>query len=88
MADYVTEQALLGDEMQGWLRTMASEGHPWLSGCDRPEQLPARHGWRAGALECGDDGADFGRWTDPPGRPTVPSTGGGRYLLVGRRTSG
>jgi methyltransferase (TIGR00027 family) len=86
MADYVTEQAFLGDEMQGWLTTMTSEGHPWLSGCDRPEQLLARQGWQGSAVAYGDDGADFGRWNQTRS-PRVPSTAG-RYLLDGEMPRG
>ncbi|MEW6496491.1 MAG: SAM-dependent methyltransferase [Cyanobacteriota bacterium] len=44
----------------------------WRFGTDEPEQLFAEHGWKASALQPGDEGASFGRYTKPLPPRNVP----------------
>ena len=62
-ADLVNIKALEGDDKM--------RKH-WRSGFDEPEKLFAAHGWRASVIQPGDEGADFGRYTNKLPPRTVP----------------
>jgi methyltransferase (TIGR00027 family) len=60
-----------------WIDLLAREGAAWISSIDEPEAFLAEHGWRAKAIELGEDGAHFGRWpftVIPRSVPGVPRT--------------
>ncbi|TDC52891.1 SAM-dependent methyltransferase [Micromonospora sp. KC207] len=64
-ADVVNRAALTLPNMRGLLDVFASWGCPWLFGTDEPEELFARHGVLAEAIQPGEPDADYGRWPDP-----------------------
>jgi methyltransferase (TIGR00027 family) len=64
-ADIVNSAALTLPSMRGLLEVFAGWGCPWLFGSDEPEELFARHGVTATAVQPGDPAADYGRWPDP-----------------------
>lgn len=47
----------------------------WQSGFDNPEELLASYGWEANAIQPGDDGANFGRYTHKLPPRDVPDVG-------------
>ncbi|MEO1376690.1 MAG: SAM-dependent methyltransferase [Cyanobacteria bacterium J06635_10] len=62
-ADLVNIKALEGDtEMK----------KHWRSGFDEPEKLLSAHGWKASVVQPGDEGANFGRYTNKLPPRTVP----------------
>ncbi|MDN3352437.1 SAM-dependent methyltransferase [Actinomadura sp. DC4] len=84
-ADIVNSAALTLPNMRGLLDVFAGWGCPWLFGSDEPEELFARHGVRATAVQPGDATADYGRWPDPV--PPRTDTGVRRVFFVhGTRT--
>lgn len=64
-ADVVNRAALTLPNMRGLLDVFAGWGCPWLFGSDEPEDLFARHGIKAEAVQPGEPAADYGRWPDP-----------------------
>jgi len=48
------------------LKMMAERGMGWHFGTDEPEALLDEYGWRAEAIQPGEEGAHFGRWPYPP----------------------
>lgn len=48
------------------LAILAGRGAPGRFGTNDPEALLESHGWRARVTQPGEEGADFGRWTNPP----------------------
>jgi methyltransferase (TIGR00027 family) len=48
-----------------WLAKLEEAGMTRRFATDEPEQLFASHGWKASAVEYGDDTANFGRWPWP-----------------------
>lgn len=86
-ADIVNAAALTLPDMRGLLDVFAGWGCPWLFGTDEPEELFARHGVAATAVQPGDPEADYGRWPDPV--PPRDETGVRRVFFVhGTRTDG
>lgn len=83
LADYVSQTSLNSAGMRAWLVKMADSGHAWQSGCDDPEDLLNRLGWKAQVTEYGAPEADYGRWDAAVVEPGVPGTRG-RYLVVAR----
>jgi methyltransferase (TIGR00027 family) len=64
-ADIVNRAALTLPNMRGLLNVFAGWGCPWLFGSDEPEDLFARYGIKAEAVQPGEPSADYGRWPDP-----------------------
>jgi methyltransferase (TIGR00027 family) len=64
-ADIVNHAALTLPNMRGLLDVFAGWGCPWLFGSDEPEELFARYGIKAEAVQPGEPSADYGRWPDP-----------------------
>lgn len=64
-ADIVSASTLTSPWMQPALREMEKNGFGWKFGSDHPEELLGTYGWQAKALQLGDEGANFGRWTSP-----------------------
>lgn len=64
-ADIVNRAALTLPNMRGLLDVFAGWGCPWLFGSDEPEELFARYGIKAEAVQPGEPAADYGRWPDP-----------------------
>ena len=64
-ADVVNRAALTLPNMRGLLDVFAGWGCPWLFGSDEPEDLFARYGIKAEAVQPGEPAADYGRWPDP-----------------------
>ncbi|WUH92001.1 SAM-dependent methyltransferase [Streptomyces sp. NBC_00433] len=64
-ADLVNAAALTMPRQRALLDVFAGWGCPWLFGCDEPEELFERHGFKAAVTQPGEPGADFGRWPDP-----------------------
>ncbi|MEV6674481.1 SAM-dependent methyltransferase [Streptomyces sp. NPDC051162] len=64
-ADMVNEAALTLPQMKGLLDVFARWGCPWVSGTDEPEELFARHGYEAEAVQPGEPQASYDRWPDP-----------------------
>lgn len=71
-ADLVNAAALTMPRQQALLQVFARWGCPWLFGCDEPEELFERHGFKADVAQPGESGADFGRWPDPVPPREVP----------------
>lgn len=44
----------------------------WRFGTDEPEKLLASYGWDAKVLQPGEEGANFGRYTEPPPERNIP----------------
>ena len=84
-ADVVNAAALTIPSQRLLLDVFESWGCPWLFGCDEPEALFERHGFKATVLRPGEPGAEFGRWPDP-----VPPRGAAGvrqvYFVIGRRS--
>lgn len=79
-ADFVNTAALTRPDMRPLLDVFAGWGCPWRFGTDDPEALLGEHGFRAGALQPGEPGADFGRWPEPV--PPRTETGVRRVFFV------
>lgn len=84
-ADVVNAAALTIPAQRVLLDVFAGWGCPWLFGCDEPEELFGRHGFKADALQPGELGAGFGRWEEPvPPRDVADVYR--IFLVTGRRT--
>ncbi|MFC7617222.1 class I SAM-dependent methyltransferase [Actinokineospora soli] len=84
-ADVVNRDALDAPSTRALMSLYAEWGSPWLFGCDEPEAAFAAHGFAVAAVQPGEPGADYGRWTDdvtPRGVPGVPRV----FYVHGRRT--
>jgi hypothetical protein len=46
----------------------------WQFGADRPEYLLQNYGWDATVIQPGEDGANFGRYSESPPSRNVPGT--------------
>ncbi|MGX7827332.1 class I SAM-dependent methyltransferase [Actinokineospora sp. 24-640] len=74
-ADLVNTLALDAPSTRELMALYADWGSPWLFGCDEPELAFAAHGFSVAAVQPGEPGADFGRWSDsvtPRDVPGVP----------------
>ncbi|MEV6395089.1 SAM-dependent methyltransferase [Streptomyces sp. NPDC051907] len=83
-ADVVNSAGLSHAHARGQLDVFAGWGCPWQFGTDEPEELFARHGVAAEAVQPGEPAADYGRWSAPV--PPRDQDGVRRVFLVhGRR---
>jgi len=73
--DLVNEQALTYGAYQGYFQF----------GCDQPEALLSTYGWQAAVWQPGDEGANFGRYADPPPARAEPDVGKA-FLIRARKT--
>jgi methyltransferase (TIGR00027 family) len=65
-ADLVGSSFLDSPWTQPYLQALAQKNIPWRWGTSDPEALLERAGWRhAQAVQPGEDGASFGRWSYP-----------------------
>lgn len=64
-ADVTNRDIFLAPTEAPLLETFAWMGAPLRFGTNDPEELLARHGWRASAVQPGERGASFGRWPYP-----------------------
>jgi methyltransferase (TIGR00027 family) len=62
-ADLVSASTLTSPGMQASLKEMEKNGIGWKFGSDNPEVLLGQYGWSTKALQLGEEGANFGRWT-------------------------
>ncbi|SHM96175.1 SAM-dependent methyltransferase [Actinacidiphila paucisporea] len=84
-ADLVNAAALAMPGQRALLDVFAGWGCPWLFGCDEPEVLFARHGFKADVTQPGEAGADFGRWPDPVPPRDLAEDVYRVFLVTGRR---
>src|SRR5215208_2665019 len=79
-ADLVGAALFQSPIFRPWLALFAAQNAPLRFGTDAPEDLFAATGWRATALQPGEEGANYGRWL----LPVVPRTVAGvpRSFLV------
>ena len=62
-ADLVSKSTLTSPGMQASLKEMEENGIGWKFGSDNPEEFLRQYGWSTKALQIGEEGANFGRWT-------------------------
>jgi len=62
-ADLVSTSTLTSPGMQASLKEMEENGIGWKFGSDNPEEFLRQYGWSTKALQIGEEGANFGRWT-------------------------
>jgi methyltransferase (TIGR00027 family) len=70
--DVVNGAFLRSPMTEGMLRIYADWGCPWVYGVDVPEATWREHGMEAVALQPGEPGAGYGRWTVPVAPREVP----------------
>jgi methyltransferase (TIGR00027 family) len=64
-ADLIGAAVIQSPLFQPWRALFAAQNAPLRFGTDTPEGLFADAGWEATALQPGDEGANYGRWTLP-----------------------
>lgn len=64
-ADLISASFLTSPWTQPALQTMKERGMGWYWGTDDPEQFFGELGWEATAVQPGEEGAHYGRWSDP-----------------------
>jgi methyltransferase (TIGR00027 family) len=86
-ADLVNRELLSSPAMRPLLAAFALRGASGRFGVNDPEDLLARHGWKAEATQPGEWGANYGRWPYPValrGTPRVPRS----FFVRAWRSSG
>ena len=71
--DTINSDMLTSQWTRQWVESLAELGTPWISTIDDPEALLAQRGWKARAVQPGEEGVHYGRWPYPPLPRTLPN---------------
>lgn len=78
--DVVGRTLLQSQAMAGLVKSMATQGAPWLFGSDNPGELAERHGWRAAVTDIAVPGNEWKRWFAPAVPMDVPDVPRGYFV--------